>query len=44
MKYLTVAEIAERWNISFRRVTLLCNEGRVHIENEGKLSGVAFDV
>lgn len=29
MEYLTAAEIAEKWNISSRRVTLLCNEGRV---------------
>ncbi len=29
MEYLTAAEIAERWKISSRRVTLLCNEGRV---------------
>ena len=29
MEYLTAAEIAVKWNISSRRVTLLCNEGRV---------------
>ena len=29
MEYLTAAKIAEKWNVSSRRVTLLCNEGRV---------------
>ena len=29
MEYLTVKEIAEKWGISGRRVTLLCNEGRI---------------
>ena len=29
MEYLTAAEVAKKWNISSRRVTLLCNEGRV---------------
>lgn len=29
MEYLTSSEIAEIWGISSRRVTLLCNEGRV---------------
>lgn len=29
MDYLTAAETAEKWGISDRRVTKLCNEGRV---------------
>lgn len=29
MEYLTVKEIAEKWEISGRRVNLLCNEGRI---------------
>ncbi len=29
MNYLTTAETAEKWNISRRRVTVLCNEGRI---------------
>lgn len=29
MEYLTAGEMAEKWNISSRRVTLLCNQGRV---------------
>lgn len=29
MDYLTSIETAEKWGISRRRVTVLCNEGRV---------------
>lgn len=29
MEYLTSNEIAEKWNISSRRVRILCSEGRV---------------
>ena len=29
MNYLTTDEMAELWNISPRRITKLCNEGRV---------------
>lgn len=29
MEYLTSNEIAEKWDISSRRVRKLCNEGRV---------------
>ena len=29
MEYLTSAEIAEKWNVSQRRVAILCKEGRV---------------
>lgn len=30
MEYLTTAEVAEKWKISRRRVTVLCEEGRIH--------------
>lgn len=37
MKYLTTREIAEKWNISDRRVRILCEEGRVEgAVKEGK--------
>ena len=29
MNYLTTSEIAKKWNISARRVQILCKEGRV---------------
>ncbi len=29
MEYCTTEEIAEKWKISRRRVTVLCNEGRI---------------
>lgn len=29
MEYLTSSEMGKKWGISSRRVTLLCNEGRV---------------
>lgn len=29
MEYLTTSEFAEKWNISRRRVTKLCAEGRI---------------
>ena len=29
MNYLTTAEIAEKWGISRRRVTVLCETGRI---------------
>ncbi len=29
MELLTTAEIAEKWGISRRRVTVLCEEGRI---------------
>lgn len=37
MDYLSAKEVAEKWNISRRRVQLLCEEGR--IEDAFKLSG-----
>ena len=38
MDYLSAKEVAEKWNISRRRVQLLCEEGR--IEGAFKLSDV----
>ena len=29
MELLTTSEMAEKWNISRRRVTLLCTQGRI---------------
>lgn len=29
MEYLTTAEVAEKWKITRRRVTVLCVEGRI---------------
>ena len=29
MEYIKVSQAAEKWGISRRRVTVLCNEGRV---------------
>lgn len=29
MDYLTTAEVAEKWKISRRRVSILCQEGRI---------------
>ena len=29
MEFLTTSEIAEKWNITRRRVSMLCSEGRI---------------
>ena len=29
MEYLTTSEMAEKWDISRRRITTLCKEGRI---------------
>lgn len=29
MKYISAIEVAERWNLSRRRVITLCNSGRI---------------
>ena len=29
MKYITASQAAEKWNISQRRVQILCSEGRI---------------
>lgn len=38
MEYLSAKEVAEKWNISRRRVQLLCEEGR--IQGAFKISNV----
>ena len=38
MEYLSAKEVAEKWNISRRRVQILCEEGR--IDGVFKLSDV----
>ena len=36
MKYLTTTEIGKQWNLSARRVGILCAEGRIpHIQKAG---------
>lgn len=37
MEYLTSNEIAQKWNISSRRVRILCGEGRVEGAQKGIL-------
>lgn len=29
MEYLTIIEMAERWNVTSRRLGVLCTEGRI---------------
>ena len=29
MEYLSVREVSEKWNISRRRIQILCSEGRI---------------
>ena len=29
MKYISASEAAKKWNLSSRRVVVLCNEGRI---------------
>jgi hypothetical protein len=40
MEYLSAKEVAEKWNVSRRRVQILCEEGR--IPGAFKLSDVWF--
>ena len=38
MEYLTATEISKKWNISTRRIGVLCNEGRIPgAEKKGKM-------
>lgn len=39
-KYISVVETAERWNVSPRRIQILCNENR--IKGAKKQSGIWF--
>ena len=44
MKYLTTTEVAEKWNISDRRVRVLCKEGRIPgIKEENGSYMIPFD-
>lgn len=29
MEFMTIKEAAEKWNLSVRRVQIICNEGRI---------------
>lgn len=38
MEYLTTTEMANRWNISSRRIGILCTEGRIDgVIKKGKM-------
>lgn len=38
MEYLTTTEMAEKWNISQRRIGILCAEGRIDgVVKKGKM-------
>ena len=38
MEYLTATEISKKWNISTRRIGVLCTEGRIPgAEKKGKM-------
>ena len=38
MEYLTTTEMAEKWNISSRRIGILCTEGRIDgVLKKGKM-------
>ncbi len=38
MEYLTTTEMAEKWNISSRRIGVLCTEGRIDgVIKKGKM-------
>lgn len=38
MEYLTTTEMAEKWNISSRRIGILCTEGRIDgVFKKGKM-------
>lgn len=38
MDYLTVKQVSEKWNISTRRISKLCEDGR--IDGASKIAGV----
>ncbi len=45
MEYLTTKEISEQWNISSRRVAILCEEGRLEgAVKKGKTWLIPFDI
>lgn len=44
MEYITTAQVAEKWNISRRRVSKLCSEGRIEgAKMMGNVWFVPFD-
>ena len=44
MDYLTTVEMSKRWNISSRRIGVLCTEGRIDgAVKKGKMWLIPFD-
>lgn len=44
MEYLTTVEMSERWNISSRRIGVLCTEGRIEgAVKKGKMWLIPID-
>ena len=44
MDYISIAEAAEKWNITRRRVQVLCNEGRIPgLTRFGKVRAIPKD-
>lgn len=44
MEYLTTVEMSKRWNISSRRIGVLCAEGRIDgAVKKGKMWLIPFD-
>lgn len=44
MEYLTTIEMSEKWNISPRRIGVLCSEGRINgVVKKGKTWLIPFD-
>ena len=44
MEYLTTVELSKRWNISSRRIGVLCMEGRIDgAIKKGKMWLIPFD-
>lgn len=44
MEYISIAEAAEKWGITRRRVQVLCNEGRIlGLEKFGKAWAIPKD-
>ncbi len=44
MEYLTTIEMSEKWNISSRRIGVLCSEGRINgVVKKGKTWLIPFN-
>ena len=41
-KYISVVETAERWNVSPRRIQILCNENRIKGAKKQSGTGAQF--